>query len=132
MLLGRRGIVGETTIRIKRAYENYDPKDGRRVLVDGLWPRGLTKQMVKVDSWLRDIAPSDDLRKWFQHDPAKWGEFRERYRQELETKKSMLLQIQDWAKKGDVTIIYAAKDEAHNNAVALKELLDELMKKRKK
>ena len=119
-------------IRMKRAYERYDPTDGRRVLVDRLWPRGLTKQRVKIDSWLREIAPSDDLRKWYHHDPDKWGEFNERYRHELETKRSMLMQLQDWATKGDVTILYSSKDEVHNNAVVLKEMLEELMKKRKK
>ncbi len=119
-------------LKIKRAYERYDPDDGRRVLVDRLWPRGITKQKIKVDSWMKDIAPSDDLRKWYHHDPQKWGEFKERYRHELETKKSMLDQLQTWATKGDVTILYSSKDEARNNAVALKELLEELMRKRKK
>lgn len=117
-------------IKIKRAYESYDPKDGKRVLVDRMWPRGLTKAKVRVDSWMQDIAPSTSLRKWFGHDPQRWGEFKERYRKELETKKEMLETLQEWAKKGDVTILYAAKDEAHNNAVALKEVLDRLMKKK--
>lgn len=117
-------------IKTKRIYEDYDPRDGRRVLVDRLWPRGVRKN--RVDSWFREIAPSDQLRRWYSHDPEKWGEFKERYRQELESNKSMLLQLQDWATRGDVTILYAAKDEAHNNAVALKELLEETMRKRKR
>ena len=81
---------------------------------------------------MKEIAPSEDLRKWYHHDPEKWGEFKEKYRRELETKKSMLDQLQTWAMNGEVTILYSSKDEAHNNAVALKELIDELMKKRKR
>ena len=119
-------------IKTKRAYENYAPEDGRRVLVDRLWPRGVTKQKVKIDAWMKEIAPSNTLRRWFGHDPARWGEFKKRYRKELETKKEMMRELEEWAMNGDVTILFAAKDEAHNNAVALKEMLEELMRKREK
>ena len=110
-------------IRIKRAYEQPDAEDGERILVDRLWPRGLTKEKAKVDLWLKDVAPSTELRKWFAHDPARWTEFRTRYRQELKSNKEQLSLLRQEAAKGTVTLIYAAKDQEHNEAVILQRLL---------
>jgi uncharacterized protein YeaO (DUF488 family) len=110
-------------IRIKRAYEQPDVEDGERILVDRLWPRGLTKEKAKVDLWLKDVAPSTELRKWFAHDPARWTEFRTRYRQELKSNKEQLSLLRQEAAKGTVTLIYAAKDQEHNEAVILQRLL---------
>ncbi|MBT0651619.1 DUF488 domain-containing protein [Geomobilimonas luticola] len=111
-------------IRIKRIYDPPASEDGRRVLVDRLWPRGIAKDAVRLDDWLKEIAPSDELRKWFGHDPAKWEEFRERYRAELQSHAETLATLRVTAKKGTVTLLYGAKDEEHNNAMVLKELLD--------
>ena len=112
-----------TSIRIKRVYEEPDGEDGTRILVDRLWPRGLTKEKAKVDLWLKDVAPSTELRKWFAHDPARWTEFRTRYRQELKSNKEQLSLLRQEAAKGTVTLIYAAKDQEHNEAVILQRLL---------
>jgi len=112
------------TVKIKRIYEEPDPKDGLRLLVDRLWPRGLSKEKAHVDRWLKEIAPSDELRHWFGHDPAKWQEFRTRYRGELAATRPLLDEIAELAHKEPVTLLYAAKDEEHNNAVVLKELLE--------
>jgi uncharacterized protein YeaO (DUF488 family) len=112
------------TVKIKRIYEEADPKDGLRLLVDRLWPRGLSKEKAHVDRWLKEIAPSDELRHWFAHDPAKWQEFRTRYRDELAATRPILDEIAELAHKEPVTLLYAAKDEEHNNAVVLKELLE--------
>jgi uncharacterized protein YeaO (DUF488 family) len=106
-------------IKLKRAYENPSPKDGLRVLVERLWPRGLTKESAAVDLWLKDVAPSPELRKWFGHDPARWGQFQERYRQELREKKDAVQLLKQKGKEGTVTLVYAARDEAHNGALAL-------------
>lgn len=111
-------------IRSKRVYDEPAAEDGKRILVDRLWPRGISKDAARIDEWLKEIAPSDELRKWFGHDPARWDEFRERYRRELEAKAELLEQLRGLAKKGTVTLLFAAKDEAHNNAVVLKEMLD--------
>ncbi|HET9431980.1 MAG TPA: DUF488 domain-containing protein [Chitinophagaceae bacterium] len=111
-------------IRIKRVYEKPDKKDGIRILVDRLWPRGLTKEKAGVDLWLKEIAPSPELRKWFGHDPDKWKEFQKRYRQELKNNKQPVAVLKEQAKKGVVTLIYGAKDEEHNGAIVLKEWLD--------
>ncbi len=110
-------------IRLKRIYEPPEPGDGRRILVDRLWPRGLAKDDAKLDEWLKEIAPSDDLRKWFGHDPAKWDEFRKRYRAELKPHEDILARLRAEARKGTVTLLFAAKDEEHNNAVVLQEML---------
>jgi len=112
-------------IRVKRIYESPrpEPGDGKRVLVDRLWPRGLKKDEVVVDEWMKDLAPSAPLRRWFAHDPGKWQEFKERYRQELEEKADLVEHIRSEAKRGDLTILYSARDIDHNNAVALKEFL---------
>ena len=111
------------TIRIKRVYEEPSHEDGKRILVDRLWPRGLTKEKAKVDLWLKDVAPSTELRKWFAHDPEKWTEFQERYAKELKLKSEPLAQLQHEAKHGPVTLLYGARDEEHNEAVALQRLL---------
>lgn len=110
-------------IQLKRAYEKPSPKDGERILVERLWPRGLTKEKAAVDLWLKDIAPSTELRKWFGHDPARWEKFRERYRKELEEKKDALQLLKQKAKEGTVTLVYAAHDEEHNGALVLQEFL---------
>jgi len=111
-------------LKIKRIYEPPTAEDGRRILVDRLWPRGLTKDGAKIDEWLKEIAPSDELRKWFGHDPARWEEFRTRYHQELKGHTELLEKVRSEAKKGTVTLLFAAKDAEHNNAVVLKEMLD--------
>jgi uncharacterized protein YeaO (DUF488 family) len=108
-------------IQIKRVYEKPDPKDGFRILVDRLWPRGLTKEKAAVDLWLKDIAPSTELRKWFGHDPEKWKEFQKKYLKELKENKEAVDTLKEHLKKGTVTLLYAAKDEAHNEAQVLKD-----------
>ena len=108
---------------IKRIYEPPVPEDGKRILVDRLWPRGLSKDDARLDEWLKEVAPSDELRRWFGHDPAKWEEFRRRYRQELKTQGEILERLRNEARKGTVTLLFAAKDEERNNAVVLKEML---------
>lgn len=107
-------------IRIKRVYDQVSRKDGFRILVDRLWPRGLSKGKANVDLWLKEVAPSDDLRKWFSHDPMKWQGFKKRYETELKDKQELLREIKQAEKeKGTVTILYSARDEEHNQAVAL-------------
>ena len=110
-------------IRIKRVYEEPDASDGMRILVDRLWPRGLTKEKASVDLWLKDVAPSTELRKWFAHDPARWAEFRSRYLEELKRNKEQLSLLRQEAAKGTVTLVYGAKDQQHNEAVVLQKLL---------
>ena len=110
-------------IAIKRAYEPPAATDGFRILVDRLWPRGLSKESAHIDLWLKDIAPSTELRKWFAHDPAKWTEFQRRYRAELKEKDQLLATIKSHARKTRVTLVYGAKDEQHNDAVVLLDLL---------
>ncbi len=111
-------------IRLKRVYQPRSPEDGFRVLVDRLWPRGLTKEQVGADRWLKEAAPSPELRTWFGHDPARWEEFRRRYRQELESKAELKDFLLAKSREGAVTLIYAARDERHNAAAALKEFLE--------
>jgi uncharacterized protein YeaO (DUF488 family) len=111
-------------IKIKRIYEPAASDDGFRILVDRLWPRGLSKEKAKVDLWLKVIAPSDDLRKRFCHDPKKWEEFKSKYLKELESKKELLNRIKQIEKEKEiVTLLYSAKDEEHNNAVVLSTIL---------
>jgi uncharacterized protein YeaO (DUF488 family) len=110
-------------IQIKRVYEEPDRDDGTRILVDRLWPRGLTKEDARVDLWLKDVAPSTALRKWFAHDPGKWEEFRSRYLEELKRNKELLSLLRQEAAKGTVTLVYGAKDQQHNEAVILQKLL---------
>jgi uncharacterized protein YeaO (DUF488 family) len=110
-------------IKIKRIYEEPAKDDGMRILVDRLWPRGLTKQRADIDLWLKDIAPSTELRKWFGHDPEKWKEFRKRYNEELKKNTEQIEILEKQLKKGTVTLLYGAKDEEHNEALVLKESL---------
>jgi len=112
-------------IRIKRIYEKPNRADGYRILVDRLWPRGISKENAQIDSWLKEISPSDKLRKWFSHDPEKWDDFQKKYKIELKTKLSILNEIKQLVKqKKVVTLLYSAKDEKHNNAVVLSKILE--------
>ncbi len=115
-------------IQIKRAYEPASKNDGTRFLVERLWPRGIKKENLQIEDWLKEVAPSSELRKWFQHDPAKWGEFRQRYFRELERHPDAWEPLLARARRGRVTLVYSAHDTEHNNAVALKEFLDAKMK----
>jgi uncharacterized protein YeaO (DUF488 family) len=115
---------GFEMIRIKRAYDAAQPQDGARYLVDRLWPRGRRKEDLDLVAWPKEVAPSDNLRKWFGHDPQKWGEFRRLYFSELDQNPAAWRSILERAREGRVTLVYAAKDEEHNNAVALKEYLE--------
>lgn len=110
-------------LRLKRAYEPAAPGDGVRILVDRLWPRGVSKECAALDEWMKDIAPSAGLRQWFGHDPARWTEFQRRYRAELGQHGESLERIRAMAKKQTVTLVYSARDEAHNDAVVLKDVL---------
>jgi uncharacterized protein YeaO (DUF488 family) len=111
------------TIRLKRAYEEPSGSDGLRILVERLWPRGLSKERAAVDVWLKDIAPSSELRRWFGHDPAKWKEFQKRYWAELDANPDAVAELRRELGKGPVTFVYAARDEQHNGALALREYL---------
>ena len=115
--------IAVSNIRLKRAYDPPESADGKRILVDRLWPRGVSKSQVKLDDWLKDIAPSNELRKWFGHDPDRWTEFCRRYRAELEGHSDMLNDLRRLAREGTLTLIYAARDEAHNEAVVLRNVL---------
>jgi uncharacterized protein YeaO (DUF488 family) len=110
-------------IAVKRAYESASPEDGTRILVDRLWPRGVTKEKAALDVWVKDIAPSTELRKWFGHDPARWKEFRERYSLEVKEHAAELAHLRELARKGKITLVYAARDEEHNEALVLRDLL---------
>ena len=112
------------SIRIKRVYEEPDADDGTRILVDRLWPRGLTKEKARVDLWLKDVAPSTNLRKWFAHDLAKWTQFEVRYREELKKGNEQLSLLKQEAAKGTITLVYGARDQQHNEAVVLQRLLN--------
>jgi uncharacterized protein YeaO (DUF488 family) len=114
-------------IKLKRAYEEPASGDGTRVLVERLWPRGVKKEALQLDAWAKDVAPSDALRRWFSHDPAKWGEFRKRYFAELDTRAEAVAEIAKQARRGALTLVYSAHDTEHNNAVALKEYLEARM-----
>jgi uncharacterized protein YeaO (DUF488 family) len=110
-------------IKLKRAYEKPAKDDGERILVERLWPRGLTKLEAKIDLWLKEIAPSTELRRWFGHDPDKWDEFRLRYQKELKQKDDLIKLLKRKAKAGTITLIYAARDEEHNGALVLQRFL---------
>jgi uncharacterized protein YeaO (DUF488 family) len=113
----------ELDIRLKRAYEPASANDGTRVLVDRLWPRGVRKADAAIDRWLKDIAPSTELRKWFRHDPDRWSEFQRRYRAELSHHAELLNELHSRAQDGPITLIYAASDGAHNEAIVLRDVL---------
>ena len=110
-------------IQVKRIYEPRERSDGARILVDRLWPRGVRKEDAAVDLWLKDVAPSDELRRWFGHDPQRWSEFRQKYFEELDERPQPLAMLREYIRKGPVTLLFGARDEEHNNAVALKEFL---------
>lgn len=112
------------SIRVKRIYDEPSKADGRRVLIDRVWPRGLTKEEAQIDDWLKEIAPSTRLRKWFGHDPARWQEFKTRYAKELSDQRDRVEQLAREARKRKVTLLFGAKDIEHNNAVALKEYIE--------
>jgi uncharacterized protein YeaO (DUF488 family) len=111
-------------IRLKRVYDEPGPDDGQRVLADRLWPRGLTKERAAVDLWLKDLAPSPELRRWFNHDPSRWQEFQKRYRAELVQKKAAVEELRQKCRREAVTLVYAARDEKHNSALLLKQYLE--------
>ena len=110
-------------IRVKRVYETASPSDGARILVDRVWPRGLRREALALDAWLPEIGPSDALRKWFGHDPRRWPEFQRRYFEELASKEDLCRDLRSRARRGPVTLLYSARDEEHNQAVALKAYL---------
>jgi uncharacterized protein YeaO (DUF488 family) len=114
-------------VKVKRVYDKPAKSDGHRVLVDRLWPRGLKKSEARIDEWLRESAPSTGLRKWFKHDPGKWEQFKKRYAGELEEHRAEVEKLAREARKRTVTLLFGAKDTAHNNALALKQYVEELM-----
>ena len=118
-----KGKVPAGNIKLKRAYELPAPEDGMRILVDRLWPRGLSKQRVAIDQWMKDISPSTELRKWFGHDPSRWDEFRRRYATEVHQHPELLDQLRSLARKGPITLVYSASDEVHNDAVELRHVI---------
>ena len=110
-------------VKLKRAYDAPLVDDGTRILVDRLWPRGVSKAEAAIQQWMKEIAPSTELRKWFGHEPAKWDEFRRRYGEELRRNEKLLAQLRSVARKGTVTLVYSAHDEAHNDAIVLRAVL---------
>jgi uncharacterized protein YeaO (DUF488 family) len=106
-------------LHLKRAYEPAARTDGRRILVDRLWPRGLTKKRVAIDDWMKELAPSTPLRRWFAHDPKKWPEFQRRYKRELRAHSDLVRRLASLARRGRVTLVFGARDEQHNDAVVL-------------
>lgn len=114
----------EMSVRTKRIYEPAESVDGTRILVDRLWPRGVSKEDAALDRWIKDIAPSDELRRWFDHDPEQWNEFDTRYKDELAHQQDIIDELRELAEDETVTLLYAAKDVDHNNAVVLKEVLE--------
>jgi uncharacterized protein YeaO (DUF488 family) len=117
--------MSRQTITIKRIYEEPGPNDGMRVLVDRLWPRGIKKENAAIDLWLKEVAPSNELRKWFQHDPAKFAEFRQRYETELHSpeQQAALTKLHQLVEQGPLTLLFAAKDSEHSNAWVLRDIL---------
>ena len=114
-------------LKIKRVYETTRPEDGVRFLVERLWPRGIKKEDLKMKAWLKEVSPSPDLRRWYEHDVEKWKEFQKRYRKELKDNPEAWKPILDAAREGDVTLLYSARDTEHNIALVLKEFLEEKM-----
>jgi uncharacterized protein YeaO (DUF488 family) len=111
-------------IKIKRAYESPSDDDGYRILVDRLWPRGISKEKAKVDFWPKELAPSTELRQWYSHDPEKWAEFKARYFAELDGNPELVNELRDYVGKGPVTFVYSSKEQRLNNAIALKEYVE--------
>ena len=117
-------------IRTKRVYDAASSSDGVRILVERLWPRGMKKAALKMDAWLKEVAPSDDLRRWFSHDPEKWAEFRKRYAAELAARPEAWKALLEQAARHNLTLLYSAHDTEHNNAVALKSFLETKLKRK--
>ena len=115
--------IAARNVKLKRAYELPAGDDGARILVDRLWPRGVSKSDAALDQWMKDIAPSSELRQWFGHDPERWETFRKRYAKEVHENDELLDQLRSLARKGTVTLVYAARDEEHNDAVVLRDVL---------
>jgi uncharacterized protein YeaO (DUF488 family) len=115
-------------IFLKRVYQKAAPQDGKRILVERLWPRGLKKADARIDEWVKDLAPSTELRKWYSHDPDKWTQFKQKYWKELENKNEPLLKLAKEASKGNITFVFGSKEEKLNNAAALKEYIETKLK----
>jgi uncharacterized protein YeaO (DUF488 family) len=115
--------IAASNVRLKRAYEPPEKTDGTRILVDRLWPRGVSKEAAKLDEWIKEIAPSTELRTWFGHDPRRWDEFRERYRAELAEHTEVLKDLRRRARERPITLVYSARDEIHNDAVVLRNVI---------
>lgn len=111
-------------LKIKRVYDDVSEQDGKRILVDRVWPRGIKKEELQHDEWFKEIAPSSDLRKWFDHDADKWDEFKKKYKKELKDQKDLVKEIKDAADGHNVTLLYSAKDTEHNQAVVIKEYIE--------
>ena len=111
-------------LKIKRIYDPPSRADGKRVLVDRLWPRRMKKEEARIEEWMRGISPSDELRKWFSHEPSKWRDFSTRYKKELKDKQELVEKLRDYSREGIVTLLYSAKDKEHNNAVVIKEVVE--------
>jgi len=115
--------IPSSNVRLKRAYEPPEKSDGTRILVDRLWPRGVSKSEAELDQWVKEIAPSAELRTWFGHDPRRWDEFRSRYRAELAEHPDMVKDLRDRAREGTITLVYSARDEVHNDAIVLRNVI---------
>jgi uncharacterized protein YeaO (DUF488 family) len=118
-----RHTIKAPDVRLKRAYDPPDRTDGRRILIDRLWPRGVTKVEAGIDEWLKDLAPSTELRKWFGHEPGRWSEFQRRYAKEIHGHPELLAHLRELAREGPITLVYSAHDELHNDAVVLRHVL---------
>jgi uncharacterized protein YeaO (DUF488 family) len=118
-----KSSVPASNVKLKRAYDAPAASDGTRILIDRLWPRGVTKERAAIDQWMKDVAPSKELRKWFGHDPNRWDEFRRRYAKEVLQHADVLDQLRSLARQGPITLVYSAHDEKHNDAVALRDLI---------
>jgi len=116
-------MAQQSRVQLKRAYDPPSPRDGTRILVDRQWPRGISKAKARIDLWLKDVAPSTNLRQWFGHDPARWSEFRRRYRAELKRQPEALVRLRTLARQGRVTLVFGARDARRNQAVVLNDLL---------
>jgi uncharacterized protein YeaO (DUF488 family) len=116
-------------LQLKRAYEPAARTDGRRILVDRLWPRGLSKRRIAIDDWMKELTPSVELRRWFAHDPKKWPEFKRQYTHELRAHSELVRQLASLARRGRVTLVFGARDEQHNDAVVLAEVIRRRMKR---
>lgn len=115
--------IHRENVKLKRAYEPASQSDGRRILIDRLWPRGVKKTDAKIDVWLKDIPPSTELRKWFGHDPARWQEFQRRYTAEISQHPEQLQHLRDLAREGKITLVFSAHDETHNNAIVVRDAM---------